>query len=240
MNKTIPVPTTPGGDEPAERFRYIGFEVFPKHIPRFWKSDVEAREYLDRVSVGAGESSLVRDFSLLQQEAMGRVDRIVLTITGILLLATMVMPWAGYTTAARTEFSLSWPGALGTLLGGLGTAFGGGLWVGLSALLALALLLGSPLLGIWILVALFNKTPTPEAYQARLRRPLLLGHLLWGAGAAIMILAFAGGQIPGYASWGLIDPGEKYGIAALLTVVSYGPLVAMALGLVAGVKSGDL
>ncbi|MEW5702435.1 MAG: hypothetical protein AB1792_09420 [Candidatus Zixiibacteriota bacterium] len=239
MTNTAPPANTPGG-EPAERYRYIGFEVFPKHAPRFWKSDAEAKQYLDRVKVGGGESLLNRDFSLLQQEAMSRIDRIILTVTAVLLVATVVMPWVGYETAGKAEISMSWVSALGTMFGGLGTAFGGGLWVGLSALLVLVLMLGSPILGVWILMSVWGKAPSAEAYQARLRRPLSYGHFLWGAGVLVVILSFAGGSIPGYQDWGLIDPGEKYGIAALMTITSFGPWVAMAMGLVAGVKSGDL
>ena len=226
--------------ETDDRFRYIGFGVYPKHVPRFWKSDAEQQEFAHRIKVGVGGSTLERDFSLITQEAMTRIDRAVVMAAGIILVLTAVLPWVQFATRNGGQVSLLWPSALRTLLGGLGTAFGGGLGVGLSALLGLVTLLGSPVLGVWLLVSCRTKAKTPEAYLVRLRRPLSLGYVLFFSGFAIMVLALLGGQIPGIESWGLKNPGEGYGIGTLVTVVSYGFYVAMAMGLVTGVKSGDL
>jgi hypothetical protein len=227
-----------GGSD--DRFRYIGFGVYPKHVPRFWKSDAEQQEFAHRIKVGVGGSTLERDFSLITQEAMTRIDRVVITVAGILLVLTAVLPWVQFATRGGGQVSLLWPSALGALLGGLGTAFGGGLGVGLSALLGLVMLLGSPILGIWLLVSCWTKAKSPEAYLVRLRRPLNLGYVLFFAGFGIMVLALLGGQIPGIESWGLKGTDEGYGIGTLVGIASFGFYVAMAMGLVAGVKSGDL
>ena len=135
---------------------------------------------------------------------------------------------------------MGWGGALGVLTGGFSTAFAGGFWVGLSAILGLILMIGTPLLGIWTLVSLWTKAKTEEAFLLRLRRPLNLGYILFFSGLIMGIASLFGGQIPGYESWGLINPGETYGIMTLLTVLSYGFYIAVAMGLVAGVKSSDL
>jgi hypothetical protein len=73
-----------------------------------------------------------------------------------------------------------------------------------------------------------------------LRRPLKIGTWVFLAGLGVVVLSLFGGNIPGYESWGLIDPGEHYGIGALATVLSYGAYTAMGAALIAGVKSGDL
>jgi len=222
------------------RFRYIGFDVYPKRAPRFWKSETEAAGYRKEAQVSSGISSLDRDFSLLHNVAIAKADKFILTAMGAVMLLTVVMPWVHFRALGGSDFSLSWPGTLGALLGGIGTAFGGGLTVGLSAILGLFMVIATPLFGAWTLAALWMKAPSDDMYQARLRKPLQFGYAVFFAGLVITLLSLAGGQIPGYSTWGLIDPGESYGLGVLLTLLSYGPYSAMAAGLVAGVKSGDL
>jgi len=237
---TSPRPPADQGLPDEVRFRFIGFDVYPKHIPRFWKSDAEAAGYAKQVQLGSGVSSLDRDFSLLHDVAIAKTDKLVLTAVGVVMLLTVAMPWVHYRTATGGDFSLSWPGVLGTLLGGMGTAFSGGLTVGVSAFFSLIAAIATPLLGAWILAMLWTKAPSDDAYQVRLRLPLQLSYGVFFAGLAVIILSLAGGQIPGFANWGLIEPGESYGIGTLLTLISYGPYAALGAGMVAGVKSGDL
>jgi hypothetical protein len=235
-------------DKPAEgklssselRFRYIGFGIYSKRVPRFWKSEKEAAAYAGRVRLGSGVSSLDRDFSLLHVVPVSRADRAVITVVALLMVGTLMMPWVQFRTLAGNDLSLSWGGALGTLLGGLSTAFAGGLGVGLSAILGLVLLVGCPIVGLWTLASLWMKAKSDEAYQVRLKRPLYLGYALFFSGLGIAILSLFGGDIPGYASWGLINLGESYGIQTLAGLLSFGTYTALTMGLVAGVKSADL
>ncbi len=234
-----PQKTTDDGT-PADRFRYIGFEVFPPKIDPFWKSDTEEKQYESQLRSEIGYSTLHRDFSLLEQEAMGKADHWVLTATSAVMILTVAMPWVSYRTSAGADFSLYWPGALSMLLGGLGTAFSGGIAVGLSALLGLVVMIGAPIVGAWVLAMIWRKAKTPEAYFGGLRQPLRLGYIFVFAGLAVIVLAFVGGQIPGMGSWGLIDPPETYGFGVLFKILSLGGYLAMATGMIFGVKSGDL
>jgi len=226
--------------DPEERYRYIGFGIYPKKVQKFWKSDQEAADFAKRVDLHSEGVTFDRDFSLLQVIPVSQVDKIVITIVSVMLLAVMAMPWVGFRTMSASDFTMLWPTALGTLLGGLGTAFAGGLAVGISAILGLILMIGAPIVGIWALAALWTKAKSEEAFFKRLRLPLSFGYYLFFSLCAIVILSFVGGHIPGYASWNLIEPGEKFGIGTLLTILSYGPYLTAALGLVAGVKSSDL
>jgi hypothetical protein len=225
---------------PEERYRYIGFNVFPKKSEAFWKSDAEAQQYATKVSSGLGESLLHREFSLLETKPMGRADKWILTLAGVVMLATVALPWISYRTTEGATYSLSWPSALGALLGGLGTAFSSGIGVGLSALLGLVVMLGAPILGVWTLAMVWRKAKSAEAYFLGLRLPLKLSWIVFFSGLAIFVLSFLGGDIPGFASWGLIDPPEHYGITALLQILSFGGYVALGMSLVCAVKSGDL
>ncbi len=225
---------------PEERYRYIGFDVFPKGKTSFWKSESEAKEYTSKVVSGIGESVLHREFSLLEDEAMGKADKWVLTAGGATLLLTLVLPWVSFRTATGAEFSMSWPSALGTLISSLGTAFAGGIGIGLSSLLALLFMIGAPVVGAWTLAMVWRKAKSAEAYQLGLRTPLKVGYILFFSGLAVFVLAFFGGHIPGFESWGLIDPPEHYGIGALLSILSAGPYVALGMAVVCAVKSGDL
>jgi hypothetical protein len=223
-----------------DRFRYIGFNVFPAKSETFWKSDAEASQYAAKVQAGMGESLLHREFSLLETKPMGRADKWILTLAGVVMLLTVALPWISYRMNDGGTYSLSWPSALGALLGGLGTAFSSGIGVGLSALLGLVVLLLTPILGIWTLAMVSRKAKSAEAYFLGLRLPLKLSYIVFFSGLAVIVLSFLGGDIPGFASWGLIDPPEHYGIAALLQILSFGPYVALGMSLVCAVKSGDL
>lgn len=233
-----PKPAAP--PDPDERFRYIGFGIYPKKAPKFWKSDKEADEYAKKVAIHQYGETFERDFSLLTVIPVSRADKIVVTIVSVMLLAGLAMPWVAYRTMSGTDFVLHWPQALGTLLGGLGTAFAGGWAVGLSAILGLVLLIGGPIIGAWSLASLWMKAKTEEQYFRRLRRPLNLGYYLLFSLVAMFILSFVGGQIPGYSTWNLINPGDSYGAMTFVTLMSYGPYLTGAMGLVAGVKSSDL
>lgn len=233
-DKPAPVPSE------DDRFRYIGFGIYPKKAPRFWKTTQEEAEFTRKVDLETPMSLFDRDFSLLHMIPISHVDKIIITLVSLVLIGTVAMPWVHFRTINGTDFGMSWMGALSALSGNLGTAFSGGIWVGITALLGLLIMIGAPVIGIWSLVALWTKAKSEDAFFTRLRLPLSLGYVLFFACFLGFILAFAGGQIPGYERWGLIDPGESYGFMALVTVVSYGAYVAAALGLVAGVKSGDL
>jgi hypothetical protein len=234
------VPSKSVFPESEVRFRYIGFGIYPKRIPKFWKSDAEADEYAKRINLGDGLSTEGRDFSLLHVVPVSKADRIVVTIVAVVMLATLAMPWVNFRTISGSTFSLSWGGALGTLMGGMSTAFAGGLWVSLGAILGLVLMIGTPVLGLWILASLWMKAKSDEVFLTRLRRPLNLGYIIFFCGLVGAIVSLFGGNIPGYETWGLINPGESYGIMTIVSILSYGAYAAMAMGLVAGVKSSDL
>lgn len=239
-SKSKPMPGGGEQDSPDSRFRYIGFDVYPKHVPEFWKSDQEAMEYSKRVGAETGTSSLNREFSLLHVVPVSKVDRVIVTLVSVVMLATLAMPWVHYRMATGADQSLSWFGAFGALLGGLGDAFGGGLATGVSAILGLAIMVLTPLLGLWTLAMLWKKDVATDAYLIGLRRPLKIGMWLFLAGVAVVVLSLVGGHIPGYESWGLIEPGEKYDIKTLMTILSFGAYSSLAMSLVAGVKAGDL
>jgi hypothetical protein len=228
------------GIKPEDRYRYIGFQVFPSKSERFWQSDAEAQQFASKVRAGLGESVLHREFSLLETEAMGKADRWILSIAGLVMLLTVAMPWIAYRTVDASNYSLSWPSALGVLLGGMGTAFSSGIGVGLSAILGLVVMVATPLLGAWTLAMVWRKAKTPDAYLVGLRTPLKLSYIVFFCGLGVIFLSFFGGHIPGFESWGLIDPPEHYGVSALLSILSFGPYVALGMALVCAVKSGDL
>jgi len=233
-------PNPAEGVKPEDRYRYIGFGVFPEKSDAFWKSDAEAQQFATRIGSTLGESALHREFSLLETATMGKADKWVLTVAGAIMLLTVAMPWVAYRTIDATDFSLSWPAALGLLMGSFGTAFSAGIGVGLSALLGLIVMIGAPLLGAWTLAMVWRKAKSAEAYYMGLRLPLKLSYVIFFAGLAGIVFSFFGGHLAGFESWGLIDPPESYGVGALLRVLSLGPYVALGMSLVCAVKSGDL
>lgn len=240
MAQTSTTPSAGDGVKPEDRYRYIGFGVFPGKPDRFWQSDAEAKQYAEKVRAEIGESILHRDFSLLETETMSVADRWIITLSSALMFLTVALPWVAYRTATGGDFSLSWPAALSTLFGNLGTAFSSGIGVGLSAVLGLAVMLAAPILGIWTIAMVWRRAKSKELYYNGLRLPLKLSYITFYAALGVVVLSFFGGNIPGFESWGLIDPPERYGTGALFSILSFGPYVAMGMALICAVKSGDL
>ena len=95
----------------AQRFRYIGFEVFPGKPKDLFKSDKEKAKYVDGVVSKRAKGDVLRDQCTLLEQRVSTTDRLVLTIASIIIFATLFIPWySAYneivvetTQPARTE-----------------------------------------------------------------------------------------------------------------------------------------
>ena len=76
------------------RYKYIGFDVYPKKPKKFWKSEEEKTKLLDEVKKKVSRTAVEeRDHSLVRATVFTRVDRLVLTVASLALTISLVLPW---------------------------------------------------------------------------------------------------------------------------------------------------
>jgi len=229
-------PVTPDGDT---RYRYIGFEVYPKKIKKFWKSDAEFDKHLKKAQSIETFADWDRDFSLVKQEDITAVDRVVLAASNIILLITLFLPWLSYRTAAGMESS-TWFGTLGKIGAVLGGAFQVGNAVGLAAICGLIVLIATPLLALLGLLMVLRMGGSADAYARRLRLVLRLNYLGFGAWMLGFAFSLAGGDITPLTRAGLTYIGESFTIVTVFKMISYGAIIPVAMFFLNALKSNEL
>ncbi len=86
-----------------QRFKYIGFEVFPGKPKDLFRSDAEKAKYIEDIQQKRSKGQLLRDHSTLTEERVSTGERIVLTVVSLIILATLFFPWyVGYTEVVET------------------------------------------------------------------------------------------------------------------------------------------
>lgn len=76
-----------------QRFRYIGFDVYPGTPKDLFKSDAEKSKYVETVKSKREKGDVIRDDCKLLEERVSTVDRSVLTLACIVILGTFILPW---------------------------------------------------------------------------------------------------------------------------------------------------
>ncbi|MCP4703587.1 MAG: hypothetical protein GY865_03175 [candidate division Zixibacteria bacterium] len=81
-----------------ERFRYVGFEVETGKIGEHFKSDAEKESWIKRVlAKREKDGSKLREETSFDKPRVAGYERIVLTITSVILIASLFLPWfSGY------------------------------------------------------------------------------------------------------------------------------------------------
>lgn len=221
------------------RYRYLGFEVFPKKTGKFWKSDAEFDRHVKKVRSITSFTDWDRDFSLIKTPDITTTDRVVLILSNIVLLLSMFLPWLSYWTTGGHQ-TATWFGVFGVLGGVLGGAFGIGAGVGLAGLCGLVVFICTPLLALLGLMALLNKGKDPDKYVRRLRLILRLNYIGFSAWLLGIIFTLVGGDITPLVNAGLTRLGESFTIVTLFGLISYGAVIPVAMFYLNALKSNDL
>ena len=231
------------GDEsvPEEmRYKYIGFDVYPKKPKEFWKTEEEKRKYLEETKKKGARSALEESgHSLVRAAVFSKVDRVVLTITSLLLTVSFFLPWF----SLRGEYFHSQVIGLGFFFK-LGTVFG---YAPLSGPLfsVFVIIVGLTILfsfvgGLASLLAMYKKHSDAEAYLGNVKKKLKLNLITLVLWAALIVISTVGMPTP------FADALKIYGFGDSLTVVnffmisSYGMWLALASVIVNCVKISDL
>jgi hypothetical protein len=222
--------------DPQTRFRYIGFQVFPKEEKPFFASQEEEKTYRERARAASMEEMAERQFSLLFVPAFSRLDKIVLLLCGFLMVGGLFLPWAYVSEGGRwhTYFGFQLFGYLGPLVG---PAFETGWNAGGSVALLLLNLVLAPVFGIWLLLVLLTKKFDTPGKQKSLKRMLQLHGLPLLAWLTVLVFSAIGFAVP---SSPLPILKEGFNIVDLISSSGPGFWTLMVAHLLATVKSADL
>jgi hypothetical protein len=207
------------------RFKYIGFEIYPGKTKEFWKSEEEKKKYLDEVRQKGSQSTLLeRDHSLVKMKVFSSVDRLILTITSILMVVSLFLPW----------FSVKGIGSL--FFFSVGSIPAGGALFGIFVIFMILTVLSSAGAGVISLLSLYKKQTDIDSYLINLKKKLKLNYfplVLW----VILILISIIGMPTHSASSPL---GGSFNVIDLFTVSSLGMWLSLPSLIINCVKISDL
>jgi hypothetical protein len=76
-----------------QRFRYIGFEVYPGKPKDLFKSEAERDKLVETVRRKRESGDVIREECTLLEKRVTMSDRIVMTLAALAMLAALFMPW---------------------------------------------------------------------------------------------------------------------------------------------------
>lgn len=228
-----------GDLSPEERYRYIGFNVFPGKAQEFWKTEEERKAHLEKVRETGGKFvPLTRSNSFVAARAMSSFEHWTLVVTSALMAASPILPWFSFTRGTET---LSYSGI--SLLMNVGSvreflSLGPGL-LSTSFYMLLGLMLVSSALGLASLYMLFAGGGTDDAL-GRLHKLLNWCYLPIAGWLVFFGMAMLPTELPYGQSLGLAEVGNEYGMGALTAASSMGLWIPMGALWVNAIKGNDL
>lgn len=96
---------SPGGSRinEKERYRYIGFEVFPGTPKDLFTSDTEKERFVEALKARRQSGETLRDDCKLLEERVGRGERLVLAVASVVILLALFLPWYSAYKVVREE-----------------------------------------------------------------------------------------------------------------------------------------
>jgi hypothetical protein len=222
------------------RFKYIGFDVYPKKPKRFWKSEEERRKQREETKKKRVGSALEeRDHSLVRAAVFSKVDRMVLTVASFLMTIGLFLPWF----ALRGENFNSQIIGLGFFLK-LGTLFdyaplSGPLFSVFVVLVGLTILF-SFVAGLISLLSMHKKYSDAESYLTNLKKRLklnLIPLVLW---AAVIVVSSIGLPTPFADALKIGGFGDSFTVINFFALSSYGIWLSLPSVIINCVKISDL
>lgn len=84
-----------------QRFKYIGFEVFPGKPKDLFKNDNEKKQLEQKVAERRAKGDILREDCTLMEERVSMGERILLTVASVIIIAAMFFPF--YSAYTETE-----------------------------------------------------------------------------------------------------------------------------------------
>ncbi|HEQ98985.1 MAG TPA: hypothetical protein ENO22_06570 [candidate division Zixibacteria bacterium] len=226
------------------RFRYIGFDVFGKKSKDFFKSEEEQKEYEKSVEqYRSGHISTFREFTAVNQDVLPMLDKIVLTISSLVLVISGFLPWLRFES---NWTSMSFRGLTGyfqvSQFSDVISLFNPNLMIYVYIPTLMAVL--AFIFGIITLVFLWLPAKTFEAYLKRLKRFMSLGWYVLAVWLAFFIVSVVGISLP-FGEWmaenyGVRGVGSSVNIVSFATLSGLGVWMSIAAFILNSVKANDL
>jgi hypothetical protein len=86
-----------------DRYRYIGFEVFPGKPKDLFKNDAEKEKLVEAVRARRQSDETLREDCKLIEERVGFGEKLVMAVASLVILAALVLPWYSAYTVVRDE-----------------------------------------------------------------------------------------------------------------------------------------
>jgi len=223
------------------RYKYIGFDIFPKKGKDFWKNEEERRKHLKKIKEEKSRATLLdRDHSLVRVSVFSKTDRIVVSIASFLLLISLFIPWF----SLRGENTHSTYTGLGFIFK-LGTLFGyaplGGFLLSLFLVLLLLTVLSSFGVGVLNLVSIYKRHNELESYLAKLKKTLKLNLIPLSLWVILIIIAIIGMPTPfAGALLGVENLGDGFNVLNFFALSSFGMWLCLPCLIINCVKINDL
>lgn len=240
-NKEKPEPAQADSSElNDDRYRYIGFDVFPKQAKEFWKSDNERKTYLEHVRETAGRfMPLSRANSFVATSVLSTFEKVVLGLASLMLVAAPFITWF---SVSRGQEHFTYSGmAVATHAGSIMKylSMGAGK-LETTFILMLAMMFLSMLFGLATLAMLFLPGSNPEQHVGRLRRILALQYIPIIGWVVFLVMAGVPTELPFVGSLGLMQVNGTLNLGSLAASSSVGLWIPFAALWVNAIKSNDL
>lgn len=76
-----------------QRFRYIGFDVYPGKPKDLFKSDAERQKWVDAVQAKREKGEIIREGCTLMEDRVSMGDKVFLVIGALAMVAALFLPW---------------------------------------------------------------------------------------------------------------------------------------------------
>ena len=226
------------GKSEEDRFRYIGFEIYPGKAKEFWKSEEEKKAYSEKIKKKKGILSLLdRDHSAVHVSIFSPVDRIVLSISSAVVILSIFFPWFAF---HRDGSSYTY-NALGYLFNfGKAISYTSSFLGILSVFFMLLMIIFSVLVAIYTLLSLYKKIDAEEKQFSSLKKALSLNYIPLALWILILIFSIVGFPTPSASGLGVKELKASFNFITFINVTGIGMWIAIAGLIVNCVKVTDL
>ena len=210
-----------------ERFRYIGFDVFPKQAKPLFESPDEEKKFLEKVRSRTSKFFfLEREHSLIELPTLTTVERALALLCSLLIvLGFLIFPVGNLYLNGVGNLTLSGLGLL-LNLGHLSPylALGGQRLVVVLALCLIFLVLGTALGGVQLVTLLTTWKSNRGRTVSRFNRLGLFPVLFW---IAALVMALFAISTPAWELLGVEQLGKSFDTFRLLSITSWGLWIIM-------------
>lgn len=250
-----------------DRFRYIGFDVFPGKPGDLFTSEAEKTKLVDAVVARRSRGERLREQCTLMIERISGYERWIMVVASLVILASLVMPWftvyqekvvettpqtsvtkgedeRGEVLHAaqprkKVERITETTTGIGSF-GQLGNVFGGGFGLMLSGFFGLLFVLSSIALPIYMLMNLFKAKKMDDTYALQLKKLLRLNWIPVILFVLALVASFMGGGYATSSASAYANLGTSYGPGVFISVMSYGLVMSVGAFVLLAIKGVEI